>query len=257
MKTNTVWRWIVGAALLTGLLAVVLVGRAKSNFSAADISVGNTGPNVSDNSDRDQDSDPPSKSVMSFTPGQASGRIKPDLAQLDRAKNPFFSSALAAVRVREREAAEQARIEAEALAQAEAKAKREAEEEAKRKAEEAERARIAKEKKEAEAAKKLAEKQSKKAEKPPPKKDQPPPPKVLALHYQGMFAAGGEVGALIGVDDEPATYRRSGDVVGTFRLDQITRESIDLLSTNVPAIRLSVSAGESKSFTEDGAPHEE
>jgi len=268
MNPKSVWRWVViGAALLTGLLAVSLITRVQSELGAApnEVHADSNRLNLTKSGDA-VDSNQPKRSVMK---GPGGDSIKPILASLDHAKNPFFSPALAAVRVRERQAAEQARIEAEALKEAEAKAMREAAAEAERKAEEAERAWVAKEKADADAAKKKAEEEQRlaaekakedarlAAEKAAAEKAATPPPKVIILRYQGMFAAGGNVGALIGIDDEPASYRRIGELVGGFRLEQITRDSVDLLTTGVQVQRLSVPAGESKSFRENGAPHEE
>lgn|GEM_PF-1546441 len=272
MNPSNAGRWfVIGAALLTGLLAVTLVSRAKSNFAPPKGAVHAETEDKTQRNRTKKFGQPADGGATTPVPPREAGTsaIKPPLANLDHTKNPFFSPALAAVRLRQRQAADQARIEAEARKQAEEKAMREAA----AKAEEAERARLAKEKTDAEAAKKQAEKDKhlaaekakedarlaaeKAAAEAAAEAAAIPPPKVVVLRYQGMFAAGGKVGALIAVDDEPAAYRSRGDLVGAFRLDQITRESVDLLSTNGPVRRLSVPAGESRSFRENGAPHEE
>jgi len=252
VSSGKAWRWIVVAALLAGLLAVAVVFQVSGEFrdasrTASDVE-GEQNPTIPGG-------------ILAAVPMPP----KRSLVNLNPAKNPFYSATLAAVRVREREAAERARVEAEALALAE----QEAEAEAARKAEEAERMRLAKEKEEAEAAKKKAAADAKLAaekaeeearlakEKAAAEAAAIPPPKVVALRYQGMLAAGGNTGALIAVDDKPAAYHRNGDIVGSFRLEQITRDSVTLSTTNLTVRRLNVPAGERKTFTEDGAPHED
>jgi len=151
MNTKPLGRWLViGAALLAGLLAVSLVTRMQSKLGTAPNEVHAANNQKTEPSDNNREQ---AEGVR--TTREPGGAIKPSLASLDHAKNPFFSSALAAVRVRERQAAEQARIEAEALKQAEAEAMREEE----KRFREEER-RIRKEEREAERAARDAEREA-------------------------------------------------------------------------------------------------